>query len=268
VGNITENAHKSNLKIPAQSWRSFYTDISASFDQPSIEGNNYQLAIRDNFTKFIWDYYLVTKDEAYDYIAMLLEVEININIATSEAIQPLKPIVDLFDIPDVDEVREAKRPAEKTVCKEDMAEEVQLQLVENQLPDQVEVNTNEDELRGQVKAVETTIDSGANRSMFVNESYLSDIKHLEVSIHTAGKVISSAGIGTVGLFKNCLYVPALKKNLLGVAHICNELHGAKAIFTKSQFMVLAPDMATLYPENRVNGLYKVLNLAWLGVMEV
>ena len=32
-------------------------------------------------------------------------------------------------------------------------------------------------------------------------------------------------------------------------------------------MVTAPDMATLYRGNRVNGLYKVLNLAWLGVME-
>ena len=52
---ITENAHKGNLKIPTQSWRSFSTDISASFDQPSIEGNNYQMAIIDNFTKFIWD---------------------------------------------------------------------------------------------------------------------------------------------------------------------------------------------------------------------
>jgi hypothetical protein len=60
----------------------------------------------------------------------------------------------------------------------------------------------------------------------------------------------------------------LKKNLLGVAHICDELYGAKAIFTKDKFMVLAPDMATLYPEIRVNALYKVLNLGWLGVMEV
>ena len=50
-----------------------------------------------------------------------------------------------------------------------MAVEVQLQLVENQLPDLVEDNTNEEKLPGQVEVVETIIDSGANRCMFVNK---------------------------------------------------------------------------------------------------
>ena len=165
-------------------------------------------------------------------------------------------------------MKESEQPVEEIAGKEDMAVEVQLQLVENQLPDLVEDNTNEEKLPGQVEVVETIIDSGANRCMFVNESYFSDMEHLEVPIHTAGEVIYSAGIGSVGLLKNCLYVPTLKKNLLGVTHICDELHGAKVIFTKDKFIITAPDMATLYRGNRVNGLYKVLNLAWLGVMEV
>ena len=41
---------KAIFKIPTQSSRSFSTDISASFDQPSIEGNNYQMTIMDNLT--------------------------------------------------------------------------------------------------------------------------------------------------------------------------------------------------------------------------
>ena len=47
------------------------------FAQPSIEGNNYQMAIIDIFTKFVWDYYLETKDEAYTAIAEFLEEEIS-----------------------------------------------------------------------------------------------------------------------------------------------------------------------------------------------
>ena len=39
-------------------------------------------------------------------------VEINMNIATSEAIQPLKSIVELFEIPDVEEVEETKHAFE------------------------------------------------------------------------------------------------------------------------------------------------------------
>jgi tetrahydromethanopterin S-methyltransferase subunit A len=103
------------------------------------------------------------------------EVELNMNIATSEDIQPLKSIVELFEIPDVDEVGEIKQSADVTVGKDDSAEELHLQLVENQLPDLDEANTNKHELPGQVEVVETVIDSGANRCMFVNEAYFSDI---------------------------------------------------------------------------------------------
>ena len=98
------------------------------------------------------------------------EVKINMNIAKSEVIEPLKSIVNLLEIPDVDEVRESEQPAEEIDDKEDMAAEVRVQLVENQIPDLVEDNTNEEKLPGQVEVVETIIDSGANRCMFVNES--------------------------------------------------------------------------------------------------
>ena len=46
------------------------------FDQPSIEGNFHQMAIIVNFTKYVWDYYLVTKDQAFNVIAEFLEKEI------------------------------------------------------------------------------------------------------------------------------------------------------------------------------------------------
>ena len=51
-------------------------------------------------------------------------VEINMNIATSEAIQPLKSIVELFKIPDVEEVEETKHAVKVNVGKDDKAEEV------------------------------------------------------------------------------------------------------------------------------------------------
>jgi transposase InsO family protein len=73
---LCENPHKGNLKILPVPWRTFSTDLSAKFDQPSIEGNFYHMAIIDNFTKYVWYYYLVTKDQAFNAIAEFLEEEI------------------------------------------------------------------------------------------------------------------------------------------------------------------------------------------------
>ena len=52
---------------------------SAMFDQASLYGNNYMMVIIDTKSKYAWDYYLKTKDEAYDKICEWLEHEIGLH---------------------------------------------------------------------------------------------------------------------------------------------------------------------------------------------
>ena len=42
----------------------------------SIHGNYYQMAIIDVKTKYVWDYYLETKDQVFEKIQEWLECEI------------------------------------------------------------------------------------------------------------------------------------------------------------------------------------------------
>ena len=60
--------HKGQLPLPKTAWVNFSTDLSAVFDRPSLYGNLYQMVIIDNKSKYVWDYYLQTKDQAYDKI--------------------------------------------------------------------------------------------------------------------------------------------------------------------------------------------------------
>ena len=56
----------------------FSTDLSAAFDRPSLYGNFYQMVIIDNKSKYVWDYYLKSKDQAFDKIKEWLENEIGL----------------------------------------------------------------------------------------------------------------------------------------------------------------------------------------------
>ena len=60
--------HKGQLPLPKTAWDNFSTDLSAAFNRPSLYGNLYQMVIIDNKSKYVWDYYLQTKDQAYDKI--------------------------------------------------------------------------------------------------------------------------------------------------------------------------------------------------------
>ena len=48
------------------------------FDRPSLYGNSYQMVIIDNKSKYVWDYYLKSKDQAFDKIKEWLENEIGL----------------------------------------------------------------------------------------------------------------------------------------------------------------------------------------------
>ena len=55
---------------------SYITDLSAKFAHPSIYGNIYQIAIIDTKTKYVWDYYLKTKNQCFECIQEWLEGEV------------------------------------------------------------------------------------------------------------------------------------------------------------------------------------------------
>ena len=59
-------------------WVNFSTDLSAAFDRPSLYGSLYQMVIIDNKSKYVWDNYLQTKEQAYDKIKEWLENEIDL----------------------------------------------------------------------------------------------------------------------------------------------------------------------------------------------
>ena len=74
----TDSAHTGSLPVPDEAWRRFSTDLSAKFNTMSIHGNYYQKANIDVKTKYVWDYYLETKDQVFEKIQEWLEKEIKL----------------------------------------------------------------------------------------------------------------------------------------------------------------------------------------------
>jgi hypothetical protein len=66
-------SHRGKLPLPTKAWRRISTDLSANFAHPSICGNIYQMAIIDTKTKYVWVYYLKTKDQCFECIQEWLE---------------------------------------------------------------------------------------------------------------------------------------------------------------------------------------------------
>ena len=69
-------SHEGKLPLPTKAWRRISTDLSAKFAHLSIYGSIYQMAIIDNKTKYVWDYYLKTKDQCFECIQEWLEGEV------------------------------------------------------------------------------------------------------------------------------------------------------------------------------------------------
>jgi hypothetical protein len=64
----TDASHNEHLHTASDAKVNFSTDLTAMFDQASLHGNNYMMVIVDTKRKYARDYYLKTKDEAYDKI--------------------------------------------------------------------------------------------------------------------------------------------------------------------------------------------------------
>jgi hypothetical protein len=64
----TDSAHTGSLPVPDDAWRRFSTDVSAKFNTMSIHVIYYQMPIINVKTKYVWDYYLETKDQVFKKI--------------------------------------------------------------------------------------------------------------------------------------------------------------------------------------------------------
>jgi hypothetical protein len=69
-------SHGGKLPLSTKAWRRVSTDLSAKFAYTSIYGNIYQMAIIDNKTKYVWYYYLKTKDQCFECTQEWLEGEV------------------------------------------------------------------------------------------------------------------------------------------------------------------------------------------------
>ena len=86
-------------------------DLSARFHSVSYQGSYYQIAIIDTKTKYVWDYYLKTKDECYIYIYIKEWLE-----------QEIKPLrgrdLTNFEIVLFSNIGEAHSEAVRDICAE------------------------------------------------------------------------------------------------------------------------------------------------------
>ena len=72
----TDAAHNGHIPVGSTAWVNFQTDITAMFDQASLYGNKYMMVIIDTKSKYVWDYYIKTKDQVYEKICEWLEKEV------------------------------------------------------------------------------------------------------------------------------------------------------------------------------------------------
>ena len=73
---ITDGKHTGKLHTSTIPWRMFAMDITGPFMQASIKGNRYQCIIIDTYSKYVWTYFIETKDEVYCIISDFCETEI------------------------------------------------------------------------------------------------------------------------------------------------------------------------------------------------
>ena len=73
----TDAKHTGKLRLPDNTWERFFSmDLSAKFEKSSMHGNYYQMAIIDVKSKYVWDFYLETKDQVYPKLKEWLETKI------------------------------------------------------------------------------------------------------------------------------------------------------------------------------------------------
>jgi hypothetical protein len=66
---ITDGKHTGTLHTSTIPWRMFAMDITRLFIQASIKGNRYQCINIDTYSKYVWTYFIATKDEVYSGVS-------------------------------------------------------------------------------------------------------------------------------------------------------------------------------------------------------
>ena len=67
------------VPVGSTAWVNFQTDITAMFNQASLYGNKYMMVIIDTKSKYVWDYYIKTKEQVYEKICEWLENEVSLH---------------------------------------------------------------------------------------------------------------------------------------------------------------------------------------------
>jgi transposase InsO family protein len=72
---ITDGKHTGTMHTSTIPWMKFAMDITGPFMQASIKSNRYQCIVIDTYSKYVWTYFIVTKDEVYSVISDFCETE-------------------------------------------------------------------------------------------------------------------------------------------------------------------------------------------------
>ena len=75
----TDAAHNGPIPVGSTAWVNFQIDITAMFDQASLYGNMYMMVIIDTKSKYVWDYFIKTKDQVYEKICEWLEKKVGLH---------------------------------------------------------------------------------------------------------------------------------------------------------------------------------------------
>ena len=104
----TDAAHNGHIPVGSTAWVNFQTDITAMFDQDSLYGNMSMMVIIDTKSKYVWDYFIKTKDQVYEKICEWLEKEVGLHRGRKSANYE----ITLFS----DQGRRLRRRVESTEC--------------------------------------------------------------------------------------------------------------------------------------------------------
>jgi hypothetical protein len=72
----TDSKHTGKLRVPDNTWERFSMNLSTKFKKISIHDNYYQMEIINVKSKYVWDFYLETKDQVYPELKEWLATEI------------------------------------------------------------------------------------------------------------------------------------------------------------------------------------------------
>jgi hypothetical protein len=117
---------------------------------------------------------------------------------------------------------------------------------------------------------EAAHDSGASSCLIGFKEKFHNYKQQQIPICTAEDTIYAAGLGSVGLFQNVIYVPGIQTQLLSISQIFNQLNffyliDGYYLIDGNKCEVLNSNNEIIHTCFRNNGLYTTRDLSWIGI---